>query len=197
MDFHRDKVKNHFLRLDSDSRHSRFCSIMNDENLINYVNKMDFSKNGIFGIFNENLDIIGLGECVFYKDSPEKKETAEVAFSVEKGYQGKGLGNKLMARVVQFANTHNLKEMTMYFLRDNAATLHLANKYNFKAEYYSTEVSGTVKVPNIPPILDVFNEQIEELFANIEITQQWQHKIFTKNLNAMTKNIDTLFKIKP
>ena len=64
-EINREKVLKHFLRLDNQSRSSRFCTSSNDDNLIAYVKKIDF-KNGIFGIFNENLDIIGVGECVFF-----------------------------------------------------------------------------------------------------------------------------------
>lgn len=187
--YHKEKVKEHFFRLDSQSRHSRFCSAMNNENLVNYVSKIDFINNGVFGLFNDNLDIIGLGECVISKSNDNSIREAEVAFSVEKPYQGQKLGNRLMKRVVQFANIQNLKELTMYFLKDNAATMHLAKKYNFKVEYYSLEVSGKVQVPNIPPILDSFSTQIEEIFANIELTQKLQHKLTVAQFNALDKHI--------
>ena len=42
----RDAVLAHFLRLDTDSKSSRFCSNYSTENLIKYVEKIDF-KNGI------------------------------------------------------------------------------------------------------------------------------------------------------
>lgn len=188
--FNKSKVLEHFLRLDKNTRHSRFCSNMSDDNLYNYVQKIDFSNSGIFGIFNEKLDIIGLGECVMF----DKSEAAEVAFSVEFEYQGKGLGNKLMKRVVQFANINNLKELTMYFLRSNSATHHLAKKYNFKAEYSTSEVYGKVKIHDVPPIVDTINEFGDEFLANIDITQKWQNKIFQKHFNHFNQNINKLFK---
>jgi len=50
-EINREKVLKHFLRLDNQSRSSRFCTSSNDDNLIAYVKKIDFN-NGIFGIFN-------------------------------------------------------------------------------------------------------------------------------------------------
>lgn len=192
--YNRNKVQEHFLRLDPDSRRSRFCATMNNENLCNYVNNIDFIHNGIFGIFNENLDIIGIGECVFYDIKNGYSESAEVAFSIEKPYQGQKLGNKIMKKVVQYANIHNLKELKMYFLKTNAATFHLAKKYNFKLEHYSSEISGSIKVHNISPMIDSFNNQVEEAFATIDLLQKINHKITTRNLELFNNTISSMLK---
>lgn len=186
------KVLEHFLRLDQNTRHSRFCCTMSYENLYNYVEKINFSKSGIFGIFNEKLDIIGVGECIVFDN--DKTYGAEVAFSVESQYQGNGLGNKLMKRVVQFANINHLKELTIYFLRNNSATYHLAKKYNFKAEYSTSEVYGKVKIHDIPPVIDTINELNDEILAHIDITQKWQNKLFENNFNDINQHINKLFK---
>jgi GNAT superfamily N-acetyltransferase len=183
-DFHRPKVQEHFIRLDSDSRHSRFCAVMHDDNIISYVKKIDFTQNGIYGIFNDNLDIIGVGECVFHLT--DKLKNAEV---VEKPYQNKGLGNLLMKKIVQFANVNNLKELTMYFLYDNSATKHLAKKYNFKAEYSSSEISGTIQIPKNPKIIDGLNQHIEEFISQVELTQKWQNKLLNEQIDNIYKNI--------
>lgn len=193
--FNREKVKEHFLRLDEDSRRSRFCSTMNDASIEAYVNKLDFHNNGIFGIFNNNLDIIGLGECIFYNEKKGTNISGEVAFSVEKSYQGKKLGNQLMRRVVQYANMNNLKELKMYFLKNNSATFHLAKKYNFKMEHYSSEISGTVKVHNIPPILDTLQLQVEEIFANLDLAQKMNQKIINNNVNLFNDTLSKMFKM--
>lgn len=192
-EFNRQKVQEHFLRLDPESRRSRFCATMNNENLSLYAKNLDFIHNGIFGIFNDNLDIIGLGECVSYDPKNGYSLIAEVAFSIEKPYQGKKLGNKIMQKVVQYANLHNLKELKMYFLKTNAATFHLAKKYNFKLEYYSSEISGTIKVNSISPIADNFNTQMDEVIANFDIIQKIQNKIVKQNLESWNKNISKFF----
>lgn len=192
-EFNRQKVQEHFLRLDPESRRSRFCATMNNENLSLYAKNLDFIHNGIFGIFNDNLDIIGLGECVSYDPKNGYSSIAEVAFSIEKPYQGKKLGNKIMQKVVQYANLHNLKELKMYFLKTNAATFHLAKKYNFKLEYYSSEISGTIKVNSISPIAENFNTQMDEVIANFDIIQKIQNKIVKQNLESWNKNISKFF----
>lgn len=184
-EINREEVLNHFLRLDSESRSSRFCSSISDENMTNYVNKIDF-KNGIFGLFNENLEIIGLGECVFFKD--KDKLTAEVAFTVEKEYQGNGLGNKLMKRVVQYANSRDVHELQMYCIRTNQAILHLAKKYKLVPQYEGTEISGVVKTPNILPFISTMNEQFEDNIATFELAITFQQKFMKEQMEKIEEN---------
>lgn len=184
-EINRAEVLNHFLRLDPESRSSRFCSSISDENMTNYVNKIDF-KNGIFGLFNENLEIIGLGECVFFKD--KDKLTAEVAFTVEKEYQGHGLGNKLMKRVVQYANSRDVHELQMYCIRTNQAILHLAKKYKLVPQYEGTEISGVVKTPNILPFISTMNEQFEDNIATFELAITFQQKFMKEQMEKIEEN---------
>lgn len=184
-DIHRPAVLKHFLRLDSQSRSSRFFCSTSDENMKNYVNKIDF-KNGIFGIFNENLDIIGLGECVFFK--AKENMTAEVAFTVEKNYQGNGLGNKLMKRVVQYANSRNVHELHMYCIKTNQAILHLAKKYHLVPQYDGTEISGVVKTPDVLPLFSSMNEQFEDNVATFELAVSFQNKIIKQQMEKFEEN---------
>lgn len=184
-EINRKEILNHLLRLDHESRSSRFCSPVNNDTIINYVDKIDF-KNGIFGIFNENLDIIGLGECVFFKE--KDKLTAEVAFTVQKEYQGNGLGNKLMKRVVQYANSRDVHELKMYCIRTNKAILHLAQKYNLVPQYEGTEISGVVKTPNVLPFISNMNEQFEDNIATFELAITFQQKFMKEQFEKLEKN---------
>lgn len=184
-EINRKKVLEHFLRLDYDSKSSRFCTPITDENMSIYVQKIDF-KNGIFGIFNDNLDIIGLGECVFFKE--KDKLTAEVAFTVEKPYQGNGLGNKLMKRVVQYANSRDIHELHMYCIRNNQAILHLAKKYNLVPQYEGTEISGVVKTPDVLPLISTLNEQFEDNVASFELAVSFQQKLIKEHFEKVEEN---------
>lgn len=189
-EFNRSQVLEHFLRLDTESRSSRFCTSISNDSMSNYVKKTDF-KNGIFGIFNENLEIVGLGECVFFKD--KGKLTAEVAFTVEKNYQGNGLGNKLMKRVVQYANSQDVHELHMYCIKSNQAIIHLAKKYNLVPQYYGTEISGIVKTPHVLPFISNINETVEDGIATFELVMSFQKKVIKDHIEQYNQH-KTLFK---
>jgi RimJ/RimL family protein N-acetyltransferase len=184
-EINRVEVLNHFLRLDYESRSSRFLTSINDENISNYVKKMDF-KNGIFGLFNENLEIIGLGECIFFKYKDNDKLTAEVAFTVEKEYQGNGFGNKLMKIVVHYANSRDVHELQMYCIRTNQAILHLAKKYNLILQYEGTEISSVVKTTNILPFISTMNERFEDNIETFELEITFQQKSYERTIRKIS-----------
>lgn len=178
---YREEVRKHFLRLDQDSRHSRFCFSISDSSLSSYVDKLNFTRDGIFAIFNSKLEIIGIGECVFY---PKNSTVAEVGFSIEKAYQGKGLGNKLMKRVIQFAHSHQVDTLEMFCLSTNAKSMHLARKHGLKIKQELGESHALIDLPKNLFIQSLINEHIEDTFANVQIGQTIQYQ-FIKQLSSL------------
>ncbi len=164
----RGKCLEHFLRLDPESVYTRFCSPLKEEALSNYVKKMNFEKDGIFGIFDIDLNIVGIGECVIESN----RDSAEVGFSVEKPYQGQGLGNKLMERVVRFAKTQNKHHLEMVCLRTNAATIHLAKKHGLHIQSSYGESLAVIDMEEVNPVLENLNETLDDSMA----TYALQHR---------------------
>lgn len=165
----RGKCLEHFLRLDPDSVYTRFCAPLREEALGNYVKKMNFEKDGIFGVFDIELNIVGIGECVI----DPSRDSAEVGFSVEKSYQGKGLGNKLMERVVRFAKTKNKHHLEMVCLRTNASTIHLAKKHGLHIQdSYGGESHAVIDMEEVNPALENLNEAVDDSLATYALQQR-------------------------
>lgn len=164
----RGKCLEHFLRLDPESVYTRFCSPLKEEALSNYVKKMNFEKDGIFGIFDIDLNIVGIGECVIESN----RDSAEVGFSVEKPYQGQGLGNKLMERVVRFAKTQNKHHLEMVCLRTNAATIHLAKKHGLHIQSSYGESLAVIDMEEVNPVLENLNETLDDSMATYALQQR-------------------------
>lgn len=164
----RGKCLEHFLRLDSESVYTRFCAPLKEEALTNYVKKMNFEKDGIFGVFDIDLNIVGIGECVL----ESQKDSAEVAFSVEKDYQGQGLGNKLMERVVRFAKSQNKHHLEMVCLRTNAVTVHLAQKHGLHIQSSYGESHAVIDMDEVNPVLENLNEVVDDSLANYALQQR-------------------------
>ena len=138
----RRAIQEHFLRLDTDSLYTRFFSQISPEFLLRYVEKMNFDINGYFG-FWENEQLIGLGECSL--DS----EQAEVAFTVERHYQDRGLGNVLMQEVIRFAHFKGIYLLQMNCLSTNYKTLHLAQKHGLKTHTSYGETFAVIDTQKI------------------------------------------------
>ncbi len=165
---HREKVLNHFKRLDAESIRSRFCSFMNESAIELYVSKINFSKNGIFGIFNDDLDVIGVGECVI-----EDANKAEVAFCVEVEYQNQGLGGKLLERIVRFAKAREKTHLEMLCLKTNQKSQYLAKKFGLKVKHnIDGETLAVIDMDKTISIVEQFNENVDENLANYWLSQR-------------------------
>jgi RimJ/RimL family protein N-acetyltransferase len=165
---HREKVSQHFKRLDSESLPSRVCSFMTESAIEVYVNKINFNKNGIFGIFNDNLDIIGVGECVV-----EDNHKAEVAFCVEVTYQNQGLGGKLLERIVRFAKARGKTHLEMLCLKSNQKSQYLAKKFGLKVKHsLDGETLAIIDMDKNIPLVEQFNENMDENLAAYWLSQR-------------------------
>lgn len=195
---HKEEILNHFKELDQESRYNRFCSSTNDSLLELHVSKLQIDKYGYFGIFNEELKMIGLGECVFFQSKDKKDETeAEVAFSILKEYQGNGLGNKLLKRLIRFAKINGIEKLQMYCLRNNSKVIHLCKKYGLKTEVTPYESNAYIEMPTQQNLL---SEQIEEIvddsIANIAISNQRNIKFFKSHQKFFKENLKNIFSLK-
>ena len=92
-----DRYRTHLLSLDEESRYMRFgVHIKND--VINQLCekwKLNTHKHKIFAIEDDNLEIVGVAHVSLEDEIPE------LAFSVFKEHQGKGMGDALMKRAVE------------------------------------------------------------------------------------------------
>jgi len=81
----------------------------------------------LFAIENRKLEFIGVGHIALEQDM-------ELAFSVLKKYQGRGFGNLLMKRCIQYCRTHNILSGNMICLSSNSVIRHLCKKYDISIE---------------------------------------------------------------
>ncbi len=188
----RAKVREHFFRLDDASRYSRFCFQIKDETLEKYIANINFDDSGIFGIFDESLNIIGVGECVI----DPKRDYAEVAFSVEAGHQGNGLGVKLMERIVRFAKSQGKHHLEMNCLRSNAKSVHIAQKFGLKIQHeHGGESVATLDMQNTLPAMENLTEKVEDTFAYYALQQRTHLNNWKKSQELLNDSITTIVKM--
>lgn len=173
--YDREQVLEHFLRLDPDSIYSRFCAPFREDAIKRHVDRIDFDENGIYGIFNDELEIIGVGECVITSNNG-----AEIGFSVEPKYQGNGLGGKLMKRMVRFAKSQNKDHLEMMCLRTNQKSVHLAKKFGLQVKNDAGESFAIINMEDNKPELENLNEKMEDTLAyytlkHKEQLKNWRH----------------------
>ncbi len=70
-----------------------------------------------------------------HPDSPRRRHSADIGMVVRDDWQGKGVGTALMQAAVDFAdNWLNLERLELGVYTDNAAAIHLYEKFGFVIE---------------------------------------------------------------
>jgi RimJ/RimL family protein N-acetyltransferase len=130
----RERLLTHFLTLDADDRLLRFGQIVPDRVIENYVRAIDFSRDTVFGVFDDQLQLVGVGHLAYLPAEGDKR-TAEFGVSVLESARGQGIGTKLFERAaIRSRNTH-ITMLYMHCLSRNSTMMHIAKKSGMKIEY--------------------------------------------------------------
>ena len=130
----RERLLTHFLALDEDDRLLRFGQIVPDHVIENYVRSIDFTRDTVFGVFDNQLQLAGVGHLAYLPAEGDKR-TAEFGVSVLESVRGQGIGSKLFERAaIRSRNTH-VTMLYMHCLSRNSTMMHIAKKAGMKIEY--------------------------------------------------------------
>ncbi len=131
--FDESRLQEHYYNLDKDSVVSRFFHektrfVRSD---VEGLSQIDYTDNltiiGVVGSFGFGK-VIAVGEYLL----DEKTKLAEVAFSVDKEWQGKGLGRILMNKLFHAAKENGIKGLMAYTVPHNRAMLGLFKTLPYK-----------------------------------------------------------------
>jgi GNAT superfamily N-acetyltransferase len=166
------KYRTHLKSLDADSKILRFGAPISDTVLDSLCDEFEAhpDKHVLFCIEDDNLEFVAIGHIAL-------KGEMELAFSVLKEYQGRGMGNKLMNRCIQYCRTHNILRGCMVCLSTNSKIKHLCTKYGIIMENDHGETLADITLPNATPAT-YFSEATDSNFAVIDY---WK-KRFTRPL---------------
>lgn len=155
----RDFLERHFLALDGEDRRLRFGSTISDDGLRAYVARLDFERDGLFAVQDEDLSLLAVVHVATTGAS------AELGLSVLPGSRGKGLGNALFTRAVTFLRNRGVLEVFVHCLSENGAMMHLARKNGMRIVYSGAESDARLELD--PPTANSFiNEWLEDQQAH-------------------------------
>jgi len=129
------RIQEHFYNLDKESVVARFfhqkTSFFRDD--VKIMFQLDYIKNmtivAITGEFGFGK-IIGVGMYALEKN----RNVAEIAFSVSKEYQGKGIATVILQKLVAAARENNISGLIAYTAPTNKAMIHLFKKIPFQTK---------------------------------------------------------------
>ena len=137
-----DKYRDHLLRLDSASRHSRFGGAVSDEFIRNFVD-LSFSLDAVVhGFF---VDGVMRGAAELRQLGVRFPRQAEAAISVEKPWQSHGVGSALLRRTLLTARNRGYRLLHMACLAENRRMQQLARKFDAELSFDFGSVVGEVE----------------------------------------------------
>ena len=156
----RPKLTAHFLKLGPEDARLRFGSPLAPAAIASYVEGIDFASDAVFGVHDEELDLIGVAHVAFGADD------AELGVSVLPNHRGKGIGAALLDRAVDHARNRFVTRVYMHCLAENAAMMHLAREAGMTICVEKGEADAFVDVPrgDAASIAGEFVEQRLALF---------------------------------
>ena len=165
----RPVVLRHLLTLSEDDRRLRFGTYMSDAALANYVQRIDFARDKVFGIFAHDLALIGVAHVAL---DPAGR-CAELGLSVELSRRGNGYGLALLNRGKLCAITRGYSTLFMHCLVENKIMIHLARKAGLRIVSEQGEVDAHLELESTSPAA-VAREALEDQIALADLLLKQQ-----------------------
>ncbi len=153
-----DKFRDHLLRLDRESRRTRFGMAVSDGFIKDYASSGRDMKCLVYGFFvggemRAAAEMRQMGDD-WYAD-------AEGAFSVEREHQNRGIGTELLGRIVRAARNRGVTRLYMNCLAENHKMQRICRKFDAELHFDHGEVVGRV-LPALPTYLSLWQEAIDD-----------------------------------
>lgn len=147
----------HFLSLGAEDRRLRFGIPLGDNAVRAYVARIDFERDALFGILDDELRLAGAAHLA------REPGHAELGVSVLPGYRGRGLGGALLARAHMHARNWGVRALFMHCLTENGTMMHLARREGMNIVAESGEADAWLKLPPADAIshfTEVFDQRV-------------------------------------
>ena len=136
----RPKLAAHFLALNAEDRRLRFGLPISDASVADYVERIDFASDVVFGVFDDELNLAGAAHLARAEDH------AELGVSVLPAHRGRGIGAALLERAHTHARNWGIGTLFMHCLTENAAMMHLARKQGMRIAAASGEADAHLEL---------------------------------------------------
>lgn len=123
---HRAPLLRHFLALDGQDRRLRFGTPIGAATLRTYVARLDFERDAVFGIFDADLEPVGVAHLA------RASGHAELGISVLAAHRSQGAGGALLRRAMLRARNWGMSTLYMHCLRENETMMHIARRQGMR-----------------------------------------------------------------
>ena len=192
---HVPKLKAHFLALAGEDRYLRFGFPISDKGVVQYVERMNFERDALFGVFDDHLQLVGVAHLAAMRDDladpaghRPAARSAEFGVSVLPAARGMGIGSRLFERAIIHARNDGIEAFFMQCLTVNETMMHIARKAGMHISIEAGEVGAWLTLPHANPGT-VVAEAVEEQLAAFDLGLKKQMSSATRWWQAATQPV--------
>lgn len=152
------KLRDHLLRLDPEDRQRRFAGQLSDGAVAAHIEAIDRFRAMVVA-YVEDGQVRGAAELLRFA-APAGTQ-AELAVTVEKSWQDRGIGTTLLRQALTLARNRGLEQVMMVCLAENGRMRHLADKFHGKLLDLGGEVEANVPLL-APDALSLWQEAVDQ-----------------------------------
>lgn len=189
----RRRLLMHFLALPDEDRLLRFGTVLSDEIVTRYVQKLDFARDTLFGVYDINLMLIGVGHLAYApRDAmpgnvnvTTKERIAEFGVSVSATARGMGVGTRLFERAAIHCRNADVDTLTMHCLASNQTMMRIARKAGMQIQRTRSEADAYLTLAPANAVT-VLQEAVQEQVAQFDFTLKANAKAAAKWLDGFS-----------
>ena len=164
---HAKEIHQHLLQLNDGDRRLRFGTQTSNKVIERYVGGLDFNKDVIFGIFDLNLNLVGMAHLAYLPEIEGHARAAEFGVSVLPEGRLQGFGTALLQRSAVHSRNTRIETLYVHCLTSNKAMMHLAQKAGMSIEYAHGDADAYLKLPPANPST-IVEEAANEQWADMD-----------------------------
>jgi RimJ/RimL family protein N-acetyltransferase len=165
---HRSRIGMHLLALNEHDRYLRFGYPATNEQILKYVESLNFERDEVFGIFNRKLELIAMAHLANAQAlNAERPAMAEFGVSVLAKVRGRGYGARLFEHAMMHARNRGVDRLFIHALSENTAMLKIARRAGATLERDGSETQAWLKLP-AETVATRMGELMEEQAAEID-----------------------------
>jgi GNAT superfamily N-acetyltransferase len=157
----------HLLRLDAGARSARFGGSVSDDALVVHA-RLALTGGAVVYSYVEDGVLRAAGEL--HRIDGQRPAAGEAAFSVETAWQGRGIGSRLMRRVITAATARGIRRVIVVCQTSNRLMRRLADRFDASLEILGGETIGRLETPAATPLslLRAVGDGFDLAAANVE-----------------------------
>ncbi len=152
---HRSRILAHLLALTESDRYLRFGYHASDAQIGLYVDRLDFDRDEVFGVFNRRLALIAIAHLAYGPEpapgatalQASRSREAEFGVSVAARARGRGYGARLFDHAVLHARNRGVDTLIIHALSENVTMLRIAHRAGATLDREGGDTEARLKLP--------------------------------------------------